>query len=81
MPSLYVSADNADGYVSSTSTSNWTSARDATSGSSSHNQPSNSYAIRERNWAGRGGGSQRVIFRSFFTFIHQVLHLHHQKRF
>ena len=68
MPSLYVSADNADGYVSSTSTSNWTSARDATSGNASHNDASSSYAIRERNYAGRGGGTQRVVFRSFFTF-------------
>ena len=65
MPTIYSSTN--DGHIVKTSTADWTSARDATSGTAFDLIRFHS-AITAAKAAGRGGSFIRVVVRSFFEF-------------
>ena len=68
MPTQY-GMGKGDGYAYHSNTTDWATSRDATSATvSAHNGVNYAYAVRERSWAGRGGGAQRFVGRSFFAF-------------
>ena len=69
MPRVTIYAEASDGYVTKTSTSNFATARDATSGSTySSSATSNSVGVQAHRAATRGGGSEWRVSRSFFMF-------------
>ena len=62
-------ASAADGYILASSSVSWSAARDATSGTGSSSSITRSTtAIRASATAGRGGGTNYIVNRSFFTF-------------
>ena len=69
MPTKYSDYPTADGYCYSSSTSNWTTARDATSANSvSSGSSASSSTVSSAQNPTRGGGSSWKIRRSFFKF-------------
>ena len=69
MPTKYSDYPTADGYCYSVSSSNWTTARDATSANSvSSGSSASSSTVSSAQNPTRGGGSSWRIRRSFFKF-------------
>ena len=69
MATTTIYAENTDGYVNKTSTSDFTSARDAATGSSySSSSIANSVSVTAHRYASRGGGNTWQVWRSFFMF-------------
>ena len=62
-----VYADSSDGYVTKSSTSNWASARDASSGTALSTGTNSMLAIRSGHFAGRGGTTW-IVTRVFMYF-------------
>tara|TARA_R100000808_G_C2109971_1_gene124371 strand:+ start:232 stop:891 length:660 start_codon:yes stop_codon:yes gene_type:complete len=78
MPKLYGSLAD-DGYIYSQSTSNWQTARDATTGTSVSTTATRAVtAVRAAKAGARGGGTSWTINRSFMLFncsrVHTVPH-------
>ena len=70
MPKIYSASAGTsdDGLIYKLGQSSWANARDATSGTVSLNNATYSNAIAAQYFAGRGGGNDFRVFRSFFVF-------------